>query len=368
MNQAVNIVVMSTRLLCQIGGADKEYVVKVVRCGEDTYHVKGYNGRRGSALKEQPKTKTPVALDVATKEYNKIIKSKLSGQYQIVDDVSGEYQQIDNPLQLVSGHSPALPSAITREEALRLINNPLWCAQEKIDGERAQAATELTSVIGTNRKAVEVPLPVGVVNTLLSLRGDTGNIHVDGERIGDRLFVFDLLAYGEQGNIKHWPFEKRAEHLKDLCVDAGSDIVFVPVAYTAEQKQALFDRVDAANGEGLVFKRVDGKYIEGKVASDSNILKFKFYEEATLKVTSKHPTKQSVGISVLGADGEDHPVGNVTIPANADMPKVGDFINVRYLYWFENGSLYQPIYSRARPDKDMADGINSLKVKPVIAQ
>jgi hypothetical protein len=38
------------------------------------------------------------------------------------------------------------------------------------------------------------------------------------------------------------------------------------------------------------------------------------------------------------------PVGNVTISPNAEMPQDGDIVEVRYLYAYENGSVYQTIY------------------------
>jgi bifunctional non-homologous end joining protein LigD len=45
-------------------------------------------------------------------------------------------------------------------------------------------------------------------------------------------------------------------------------------------------------------------------------------------------------------------VGNVTIPPNKDVPAVGSVIEVRYLYAYEGGSLYQPTYKGVRDDVD----------------
>ena len=44
------------------------------------------------------------------------------------------------------------------------------------------------------------------------------------------------------------------------------------------------------------------------------------------------------------------PVGNVTIPPNHKIPVVGAVIEVRYLYAFRGGSIYQPVYLGARTD------------------
>ena len=43
-------------------------------------------------------------------------------------------------------------------------------------------------------------------------------------------------------------------------------------------------------------------------------------------------------------------VGNVTIPANKDIPKEGQIVEVRYLYAYRGGSLFQPTYLGPRTD------------------
>jgi len=58
-------------------------------------------------------------------------------------------------------------------------------------------------------------------------------------------------------------------------------------------------------------------------------------------------------------------VGKVTIPPNAGIPNVGDLIEVRYLYAYPGGALYQPTYIRTRVDIDTEDSLESLKMKPL---
>ena len=56
--------------------------------------------------------------------------------------------------------------------------------------------------------------------------------------------------------------------------------------------------------------------------------------------------------------------GNVAIPVNKDIPSIGHFIEVEYLYAFPNGgALFQPVYLGPRADKDQADRYDSLKLK-----
>lgn len=57
-------------------------------------------------------------------------------------------------------------------------------------------------------------------------------------------------------------------------------------------------------------------------------------------------------------------VGNVTISVNKEIPKVGDIIEVRYLYAYKGGSLYQPTFLEVRTDMQIADcDIAQLKYK-----
>jgi len=57
-------------------------------------------------------------------------------------------------------------------------------------------------------------------------------------------------------------------------------------------------------------------------------------------------------------------IGNVTIPVNRNVPKTGAVIEVRYLYAFKGGALYQPQYLGERDDTDPSECIISqLKYK-----
>jgi bifunctional non-homologous end joining protein LigD len=60
------------------------------------------------------------------------------------------------------------------------------------------------------------------------------------------------------------------------------------------------------------------------------------------------------------ADGTE--VGSVTIPPNRNVPKVGQIIEVEYLYAHRGGSLTQAVYKGVREDVD-ADSADSLHYK-----
>jgi bifunctional non-homologous end joining protein LigD len=92
-------------------------------------------------------------------------------------------------------------------------------------------------------------------------------------------------------------------------------------------------------------------------------LKHKFV--ATLSaVVAKVNQRRSVELQLIGPDGWVK-CGNVTIPANHNIPQASQVVEVRYLYAFkESGILFQPVYLGPRDDVDDAECLTSqLKFK-----
>ncbi|MGD0465002.1 MAG: DNA ligase, partial [Tepidisphaeraceae bacterium] len=57
-------------------------------------------------------------------------------------------------------------------------------------------------------------------------------------------------------------------------------------------------------------------------------------------------------------------IGNVTISPNHPIPAVNQIVEVRYLYAYPGGSVYQPVYLGKRDDVDPAAcTIKQLKFK-----
>jgi bifunctional non-homologous end joining protein LigD len=57
--------------------------------------------------------------------------------------------------------------------------------------------------------------------------------------------------------------------------------------------------------------------------------------------------------------------GNVTIPANKSIPKPDEVVEVRYLYAFRGGSIFQPVFMGPRDDvKPEECSVDQLKYKP----
>jgi bifunctional non-homologous end joining protein LigD len=186
---------------------------------------------------------------------------------------------------------------------------------------------------------------------------------LDGEAIGDSDVAFDVLRFGGL-DLQGTTTKARLDVLDALLsTTSHSALKGIRTAFSRVEKWKLFTALQAEKAEGVVFKRLGATYTAGRPASKGDHLKFKFHATATLGVTTING-KRSVQ---LGAWTPQHWefVGNVTIPANHALPKVGDLVEVRYLYHYPGGSPYQPIYLGSRSDKDLPDHLNTLKSKPL---
>lgn len=188
---------------------------------------------------------------------------------------------------------------------------------------------------------------------------------MDAEIVGDHLYVFDLLE--EDGaDLRHLPYSARKARLDLLESSFGPNIHVVKDAYTLAEKQSLLALVKTAGQEGIVFKRLNAPYEAGRPSSGGNQLKFKLVEDATVKVLNVKSDRRSVemGVKVSPDDENFTPIGAVTIPPNHNIPPVGALVDVKYLYAYEGGSLFQPVYKGPRTDlDDTAANAGQLKFK-----
>ena len=125
----------------------------------------------------------------------------------------------------------------------------------------------------------------------------------------------------------------------------------------------MLDALRRLKAEGVVFKRHAAPYTPGRPASGGDQLKLKFTATASCIVAKANGTKRSVALMLL--DGRKRvAVGNVTVPANKPIPKAGSVIEVRYLYAYPAGSLFQPVCLGQRDDVGPdACTISQLKYK-----
>ena len=299
-------------------------------------------GRRGATLKTGTKTQVPVAYEKAKKIYDKLVNSKGEKGYAPDIDSSDYVYESD---QVKTGVHCQLLNPIDEEELQGFIENDEWWAQEKMDGKR-MLIQKTDELIAINRKGYSIGAPQAILD---SASKSNKKFTIDGEAIGDRLFIFDLLSLNEE-DIKLKSYKERYDLLLELQLSEA--IKIVPTSKSKSDKQKLVEKLKSEGAEGVVFKKHNSHYHAGRPNSGGDQLKFKFYDTASV-IVSKINDKRSVGMSLL-ENGKEIFVGNVTISVNKDIPKERDIIEVRYLYAYKGGSLYQPTFLNVRSDIEYA--------------
>ena len=346
----------SARLFYRDGSSDKEYHA-AINAADGGYTVTFAFGRRGSALSAGTKTASPVPLEKARLIYDKLLAEKTAKGYTPAG-AGTPFAATDNESR-VSGLVPQLLNSVDEEAAQALLFDDAWCLQEKFDGKRIMVSVKSGQVEGSNRKGLCVSMPQEVVDSMAHLP----DCELDGELLGEKYVVFDLLKL-DSNDLRGSSYRTRFEVLRDLL-----KLSFGPCACVAETvwdtagKKAFYDKIAAAGGEGVVFKKVNGHSVAGRPASGGSQVKHKFYATCTCLVAAQND-QRSVKLSLRDASGNAVSIGNVTIPSSKAIPPVGALVEVRYLYAYKGGSLYQPAYLGERDDLDETDcDLGQLKYK-----
>jgi bifunctional non-homologous end joining protein LigD len=151
---------------------------------------------------------------------------------------------------------------------------------------------------------------------------------------------------------------------QDLGSATGAGLQIIRAFATEAGKRKAFAEILARKGEGVVFKLRDSVYVAGRPNSKGPQVKFKFTASATCAVLSQNGSKRSAVLGIRQGNSEQWvPIGNVTIPANFPIPPAGALVEVRYLYAYPGGALYQPVYLGPRTDQTLPDDVSTLKFK-----
>jgi bifunctional non-homologous end joining protein LigD len=339
------------------GSSDKVYQAAIEPAGNQ-FVVNFAYGRRGATLTTGTKTSSPVDYAAAKKIYTKLVSEKKAKGYTEGENGTPYLHTDKRP----SGILPQLLNPIGEAEVELLLRDDNYCAQEKFDGKHLLVRKQDDDLEGINKKGFVVGLPQTVAN---ELRGVAGSFIPDGESIGDDYHAFDLLEYNGE-NLRLLPYRIRLARLIDLLLLTRADfkhIRLVQTAFSTRQKTELWERLRREHREGIVFKRLDAPYVPGKPNSGGPQLKFKFVATASAIVT-KVNVQRSVEVGLMKGRSLVS-CSNVTIPANQPIPKVGDVVEVRYLYAYRDSlALYQPVYLGLRDDVDPGEcTVQQLKFK-----
>ena len=337
-------------LFYKAAGSDKEYHVQIQKANEG-YLVTFQYGRRGSTLTDGTKTPKPVPLTKAEAIFDKLVMEKKAKGY--TEGKEGTPYVGTAKEERVTGMVPQLLNPITEEEVEKYLDDPAWGAQEKIDGKHIMVRAG-QEIVASNRKGLQVGIPAPVV---AAFKENKCVGEFDGEMVGDIYHVFDLVHKSLLCLARH------AELCATMMIPFPA-VRVVPLFTSKTAKRALYARLKKEGKEGIVFKRLAAPYKPGRPASGGDMLKFKFCSTCTCIVSHwGREGKRSVALE-MSKNGERIRVGNVTVPANQEVPKAGQLVEVRYLYCFEGGSLFQPVLLGVRDDLTVLDcGIKQLKYK-----
>lgn len=380
------MIIQQSTLYYQEGTSDKVYKAWVEEDKSSNSFVVNFAfGRRGSTMQTGTKTQRPTSKAQALSVYSKLVDSKLAKGYEEGSPTS-DYR-VDNSKELTSDKKrtprilPQLLNPIEdQSELTKLLSDHNWVAQQKLDGRRMIMEVCLTTTQNKSQNKATAfnrrGLPCGAPEAALQeaeLLSKTLNksITLDGESLGDKLHVFDILKYGE--DTTYLPYSRRLEILETIFQtfnDKSQSLQTLQLVSTfrnTSEKKKLLTDLKRNNAEGIVLKEVNSPYQAGRPNSKGNHRKFKFVDSLSAIIT-KVNDKRSVGLGAYSSEESNSnliEIGNVSIPVNHEVPKKGDIVEVRYLYAIPvSNALYQPVYLGKRNDLEKEDcTLEQLKYK-----
>jgi len=346
-----------TSLYYKEGSSDKEYHVQL-----DGGSVTVQYGRRGNALTSLIKCEN-CPPDKAQKVYEKLISEKKAKGYKEGED-GVAYSAPVNPNQV--DYHPQLLNEIDEETAKKLLYDDEWLMQEKEDGRNIGIILKDGKAIASNKKGIAISIPEKIIQDIESCKSFNFDITLCGELVGDIFKTWDVISF----TGFYIPYIDRYKILKKLIEDINSDsIKITKTAITTDEKVALYEEMLNRHAEGVVFKRKDSLYKPGRPASGGDHLKYKF--TATCSVIAGEQRKEGKrSVEMWLYDGlKKVNVGSVTIYPNQEIPIYGTVLEVKYLYAFKEGSLFQPVLLGERDDVEQYEcTISQLKYKREIEE
>ena len=360
------------------GSSDKVYNIHLEELGPNQFTVTGYNGKRGSTLIPRKQTDSPVSYAEAKRIFDDLERDKRNHRktpYTVVERNGASAVATPAPSNSSSsattyeptGYLANHPKKVTEEEATKLFDNDDYFAEQKCDGVFISVLYKTGRVTASNKLGNGIPVPPKITTALRQLATISGceiSLGLAGEFLNSTLHVFTVWEKNGT-SLLTLPQHLRValkdklellfnDHLASSTGKPAAAVKFVYTAKTREEKIALYKKIKAGDGEGVVFKHCE---------SDLSF-KFKLYEttEALLVANSKRSaecfayhegTLISLGSTTLPNDATHKEIKEANLRQD---PIVG---SVKYLYLSappsigpETGQLTQASFLRFRPEFD----------------
>lgn len=247
-----------------------------------------------------------------------------------------------------------LASTILRDPRFYVHSDDYW-AEEKYDGDRMTIEFGIDGAIFcTSRKGTDVHLPKYL--RYLTWPEVLTNTRFDGETLGDRFVIFDILSLRGH-NLRNAEYQARRAVLEAIFAKFTlPNIELAVVAKTTQEKIDLIHHGMEAKKEGVVFKLVKGTSKQGRT---DQWIKYKFYKTCEVILSKKDREDKPEGFTILMLDDSVDPsplieVGGCKIPERYQRERgivAGDVIELRYLRATADKKLYEPVFLRKRSDK-----------------
>lgn len=252
---------------------------------------------------------------------------------------------------------PMLADSIDPTNLDRLVQDPEFVMEQKLDGHRViLRIQDGLSPLAVTRNGN--PYTKGLPKDLFDGFPE-GRWVLDGEWIaphsgGDGIYwVFDMLDANGLISDRMPLLQRRCILETFMAAMNNPKIRLVPQAKTSEEKRALVDRCRWMGAEGVMAKHRKGLYRPG--ARSKDMWKAKFVETADVVVLAlRDDGKDSVRLGAYDANGLDViDVGRASLIGKEKKGefKVGDVLEVRYLYMGAGNRLFQPTILKKRTDK-----------------
>jgi bifunctional non-homologous end joining protein LigD len=125
----------------------------------------------------------------------------------------------------------------------------------------------------------------------------------------------------------------------------------------------LYKRLQKENAEGIVWKRMDAPYKQGRAGQHK---KTKFWKTVDCFVTKMNPDgHESVELSVCDDAGKPHRISDSSLIGKEKNGRIGlgDVLEVKCLYSSEELHIIQPTILRKRDDKLASEcGIDQVRL------